>query len=124
MPKKGNSSQKSQVFSISKKNYEVLDILNSIDNKSDYICEAIIEKYNCKNSENISDKNLENKIKSIIKTMVGEDLVIIQGNAKFSSVPNNVALNSDDSEKEKNEEIKEEVSEEEINDIKNIMEMM
>ena len=45
----------------------VLEILDSVDNKSEFICQAIIEKANNKNnSSSITNDELENKIKDVV----------------------------------------------------------
>jgi hypothetical protein len=76
-----NIVQKKQVFSISSKYQEVLDILNDVDNKSEFICQAIVEKARGMNS--LDDAALEKKIRKVLKNMIDEDdMYVVFGNQK------------------------------------------
>lgn len=67
MDNKTSTKQQVQMFSISNRNSEVLEILNNVDNKSEFICQAIIEKAkNKNNSSSITNDELENKIKDVV----------------------------------------------------------
>ena len=79
-----NSTQKKQVFSVSQKYAEVFEILEMVNNKSEFICQAIIEKYH--GSGDIKDSILEEKMKKILASMINEqNLFIVSGNV--SNVP-------------------------------------
>ena len=82
-----NTSQKKQVFSVSQKYSEVFDILDGVDNKSEFICQAIIEKF--KGLGTISEDALESKMRKILKSMISEEnLFIVSGNG----IPNNIPV--------------------------------
>lgn len=60
--------QEKQVFSISKKYQEVSDILKNVDNKSEFICQAIIEKIRGnKQIENDMEKHIEQTVRKILE---------------------------------------------------------
>lgn len=78
MDNKTSTKQQVQMFSISNRNSEVLEILNNVDNKSEFICQAIIEKAkNKNNSSSITNDELENKIKDVVlKLLLNNNLNI------------------------------------------------
>lgn len=79
-----NSTQKKQVFSVSQKYAEVFEILERVNNKSEFICQAIIEKY--RGCADVEDSILEAKMKKILSSMMNENnLFIVSGNV--SNVP-------------------------------------
>jgi hypothetical protein len=73
------ATQKKQVFSISQKYLEVIEILGDIENKSEFICQAILEKANGTNKVD-DDVVLEEKVKKILSNMVKDDLFLVSGN--------------------------------------------
>ena len=80
--------QSKQIFSVSQKYNEVFDILNKVDNKSEFICQAIIEKFHGLDTE--SDAKLEEKVRKILKSMICEEnLFIVSGSP---SVPTTVPV--------------------------------
>jgi len=109
------SRPKQQNFSVAQKYEEVWTILDSIDNKSEFICQAIVEKFNKKDDEhsptqeNIEENKLKDLIKETLNEMIKEDLFIIKGN--INSI-GNISMNSI----EKEEIIQEEVIEEKLSD--------
>ena len=118
--------RKQKNFSISQKYEEVWDVLDKVDNHSEFICEAILEKFNitpCENSqkEDINTESLKETIKDIINEMLLEDVFIIKGNVQaldqLKVVETNVV-------KEKEEDIKEtteEISDDLKDTVKNII---
>lgn len=116
-----NTTQKKQVFSVSQKYSEVFDILEGVDNKSEFICQAIIEKF--KGLGTISDDVLETKMRKILKSMVAEDnLFIVSGNGIPSNIPVSVVSTETISEVERTEV--EEDSEEDNDYLKSILKNM
>ena len=69
-------------FTVSKKNKQVLDILDKVKNKSEFICQAVIEKYNRSASNNVDRETLRKEIKSILEEMIADDYFIVKGNIK------------------------------------------
>ena len=83
-----SNAQSKQIFSVSQKYNEVFDILNRVDNKSEFICQAIIEKFN--GIETSDDSLLEKKIRKVLKDMITEEnLFIVSVN---STVPTPVEV--------------------------------
>jgi len=80
------TTQNKQVFSISQKYSEIVDILNSTENKSEFICQAIIEKASGMNKVD-DDVVLEDKIKKVLKDMMSENIFLVSGS------PSNVSTN-------------------------------
>lgn len=69
--------------SVAKKYEEVIDILKNVPNKSEYICQAVIEKYNfSKNnkSNRIDNETLKNEIKQILSEMINDNIFLVKGN--------------------------------------------
>ena len=77
-----NTAQRKQVFSVSQKYNEVFSILDKVDNKSEFICQAIIEKF--RGSDSIDDKSLELRMRKILKDMISEDNLFIVSNCTTS----------------------------------------
>lgn len=85
-----NTPQKKQVFSISQKYSEVFDILDGVENKSEFICQAIIEKF--RGQEAIEDSVLEAKMRKIMMSLISEqNLFLVSGNINPNSIPAVVA---------------------------------
>lgn len=81
------TTQNKQVFSISQKYIDIIEILEKIENKSEFICQAILEKSNGMNKVE-DDVVLEEKIKKVIKSMMNENIFLVAGNPNnISSVP-------------------------------------
>ena len=69
--------------SVSKKYEEVIDILKNVPNKSEYICQAVIEKHNSsknKKPNKIDNETLKNEIKQILSEMISDDIFLVKGN--------------------------------------------
>lgn len=74
-----SNPQSKQIFSVSQKYSEVFDILDKVDNKSEFICQAIIEKFHGLDAE--TDSKLEEKVRKILKDMICENnLFLVSGN--------------------------------------------
>lgn len=72
------NKQQKKVFSIASKYNEVYEILQKVPNQSEFICQAIIEKFNKKeNTNNINDEMLDKKIRSILSEIITEDHIVI-----------------------------------------------
>lgn len=73
---------KAMNFSVSEQNMDVMKILDQVKNKSDYICQAIREKFASDQSDitsNLTDKqkeSLRREIKSVLIDMFGENLCL------------------------------------------------
>lgn len=72
-----------KLISISEKNKKVIDILNSINKnkQSEYICQAIIEKYE---RENNTNTDIKSAVKAILEEMVGNQFIIYKANQEIS----------------------------------------
>lgn len=69
--------------SVAKKYEEVIDILKNVPNKSEYICQAVIEKHNSsKNNKpnKIDNETLKNEIKQILSEMISDNIFLVKGN--------------------------------------------
>lgn len=69
--------------SVAKKYEEVIDILKNVPNKSEYICQAVIEKHNSsKNNKpnKIDNETLKNEIKQILSEMINDNIFLVKGN--------------------------------------------
>lgn len=86
----GNPQTK--LISVSSKNKQVFDILKIIkknySSESDYICQAIIEKYEREQSGKSS--NLKDNIKEILEEMAGENFIIMKGSSNVITAPTNI----------------------------------
>lgn len=72
---KPNSTKK--IFSVASKYEKVLDILNEVPNQSEYICQAILEKYNgIAKSEEVSTEKIDERIKAILADMMTGHVLI------------------------------------------------
>lgn len=71
------NKQQKKVFSVAGKYSKVLDILQSVDNQSEFICQAIIEKHEGRQDRSVTDKELDQRIRAILAEMVTDDCVII-----------------------------------------------
>ena len=117
-----NTTQKKQVFSVSQKYSEVFDILDGVDNKSEFICQAIIEKF--KGLGSISDDALETKMRRILKSMISEEnLFIVSGNGTPNTIPVSVISTETVSEVKRTENIEDD-SEEDNDYLKSILKNM
>lgn len=70
--------QQVQMFSISNRNSEVISILEKVENKSEFICQAILEKAQNTNNKNInlSEEDIENKIKDVLIKLLANNISI------------------------------------------------
>lgn len=72
-----------KLVSISEKNKQVLDILENLDKKytseSEYICQAIIEKFERDSSKD--EKSLKDSIKEVLEEMVGEKFIVMKSSS-------------------------------------------
>lgn len=78
MPKKNKN--RNQVFCISSSNLDVIDILSKVGNKSQFICDAVREKYKNDQLDDILDSKeelLENKIKEVLMKLYGSNIAIV-----------------------------------------------
>ena len=69
--------------SVAKKYEEVIDILKNVPNKSEYICQAVIEKHNSsknKKPNKIDNETLKNEIKQILSEMISDNIFLVKGN--------------------------------------------
>lgn len=80
-----NTAQKKQVFSVSSRYEEVFDILSGVDNKSEFICQAIIEKAGGINS--LDDAALEKKIRKVLKEYIADDSLFIVSGSRGNVSP-------------------------------------
>ena len=96
MDNKTSTKQQVQMFSISTRNSEVLEILNNVDNKSEFICQAIIEKAkNKNNSSSITNDELENKIKDVVlKLLLDNNLNISIQKENILETKNEIVSNN------------------------------
>ena len=91
-----NERVRQQNFSVARKYDEVWKILEIIDNKSEFICQSIIEKYNKQEEEieyvpeAITKNDLKGLIKETLDEMVSNDLFIVKGNVDL--INNNIDI--------------------------------
>ena len=118
--KKNNTNKKEKLavkklISISQKNLQVVDILKKINkdypSESEFICQAIVEKY--KRDKENSEKDLKTLVKETLEELVGEKYIILKGSSDIAisnnptpSVPQLEVNNSIKvKEKEENQEL-------------------
>jgi len=80
------SKSKQQVFSIAQKYEKVVEVLNGVENKSEFICQAIMEKIeNNKEavketaSATIDKVELREEIMAVLNEMMQKDVFIVKG---------------------------------------------
>ena len=100
-PKKPRNNQKKKplksevackkLISISQKNIEVLNILREISktypSESEFICQAIIEKY--KRETEIQETDIKVLVKDALEELVGEKFIIMRGTSDINVVNTN-----------------------------------
>lgn len=78
-----------KLISVSSKNKQVFDILKNIkknySSESDFICQAIIEKY--EREQTGKSSNLKANIKEILEEMAGENFIIMKSSSDVINVP-------------------------------------
>lgn len=83
--KTDNDKAQKKLISIAEKNKKVLDILKNLDSRysseSEYICQAIIEKYERDTTKD--SKTLKESIREILEEMVGENFIIMKGSSEI-----------------------------------------
>lgn len=94
--KKRNNSNKqtsiTKIFTISKKNAEALKIIEELSGQSfsNYICQAVIEKYHREHEKKEDMKiSLKDQVKEVLNELVGEKYIILK------SSNDNVFVNTD-----------------------------
>lgn len=91
--KKKSDSERAQtkLISISAKNKKVFEILKDIKrnypSESDFICQAIIEKYDREQAGKSSE--LKDVVKEILEEMIGEKFIIMKSSSDIINITNN-----------------------------------
>lgn len=86
--KKKSDADKAQkkLISISEKNKKVLEILKNLDSKytseSEYICQAIIEKY--EKDQEAHSKSLKDSIREVLEEMVGDNFIVMKSSSDIN----------------------------------------
>ena len=121
MAKKTTPKSKNQIFNISPANADVIDILNGVSNKSQFICEAIREKYKNDNISEIletSEALFERKVKEILTKLCGDNITIVASNTSIISQGGATTVES--SAPQPKEEIKDEISDDDQERLRNL----
>lgn len=85
-----------KLISISQKNIKVVSILKNIpktyNSDSDYICQAIIEKYERENK--IKESDIKTLVKDALEELVGDKYIIMKGSSDIQVASNNTTTSA------------------------------